>query len=68
MSQYDDIQSISNADKQDIVNIYHCLMLESPDDDYMACVSSMIQHFHMMTGHKISLAEISWYVSDWRGY
>ena len=68
MSQYDEINSISNKDKQDIIEGYHQLMLESPDDDYQACVSSMIQHFHMLTGHKVSLADVSWYVSDWRGY
>lgn len=35
-------------------------------DDYQACVSSMIQHFHMMTGHKVSLSDVSWYVSDYQ--
>ena len=61
MSQHDDIESISNKDKMDIVNTYYDLMLDSPDDDYQACKSSMIQHFHMLTGHLISLDEISWY-------
>lgn len=68
MSEYDDIQSISNKDKQAIVELYYMLMLESPDDDYQACVSSMIQHFHVLTGHNVSLEDVSWYVSEWRGY
>jgi hypothetical protein len=68
MLQHNDMESISNLDKMNIVNTYYDLMLNSPDDDHQACKSSMIQHFHMMTGHLISLDEISWYVSEWRGY
>jgi hypothetical protein len=68
MLQHNDMESISNLDKMNIVNTYYDLMLNSPDDDHQACKSSMIQHFHVMTGHLISLDEISGYVSEWRGY
>lgn len=69
MSQYDDIQSISNIDKQDIIEVYTGLIDEPLDqDDYNKAVKSVEQHFHCITGHNVSLDEIEWYVTQWRGY
>jgi hypothetical protein len=69
MSQYDDIQSISNSDKQDMVNVYMDLVSEPLSaDDYDKAVRSVEQHFHVLTGWNLSLSEIDWYVADWRGY
>lgn len=69
MSQYDDIQSISNSDKQSIINAYTRLTDDPLSaDDYGKAVKSVEQHFHMLTGWNLSLDEIEWYVTDWRGY
>lgn len=70
MSQYDDIQSISNKDKRGIIEVYSSLIDEpmADDNDYDKAVKSVEQHFHMMTGWSLSLDQIEWYITDWRGY
>lgn len=73
MSQYDEINSIGYVDKQDMIEVYMGLIDEplSVDEDsqgYDKAVKSVEQHFHVMTGHNVSLDEIEWYVSQWRGY
>lgn len=69
MSQYDDIQSISNSDKQEIIEVYMSLIDKPLDqDDYNKAVKSVEQHFHMLTGWALSLDQIEWYITEWRGY
>lgn len=69
MSQYDEINSIGYADKQDIIQVYSSLIDEPmADDNYGKAVKSVEQHFHCLTGWSLSLDQIEGYITDWRGY
>lgn len=60
MSVYDDIETIGNAAKNDIILAW-CDFL-----DLKITEKSMRQHFHVMTGHNESIDSIEWYVNKWR--
>lgn len=69
MSQYDDINSIGYVDKQDMIEVYSSLIDEPLSaDDYGKAVKSVEQHFHCLTGWALSLDQIEWYITEWRGY
>lgn len=70
MSQYDEINSIGYTDKQDMIEVYSSLIDEpmANDAEYDKAVKSVEQHFHMLTGWSLSLDQIEWYITEWRGY
>ena len=62
MSTHDNIESISNRDKQDIINTW---------DRFLSgeiSVQAVEQHFHVLTGERECLDSIEWYVTEWRGW
>ncbi len=59
MSVYDDIETIGNAAKNDIIiSWYRYISLKISE-------RSMCQHFHAMTGHNENIDTIEWYVNKW---
>lgn len=62
MNAYDEIETIGNKAKLDIIAAWDQFINGS------ISVKSLEQHFHMMTGHNESLDSIEWYVIEWRGY
>jgi hypothetical protein len=62
MAAYDDIETIGNSAKNDIIQAWDQFI------DGTISAKSLEQHFHMMTGHNESLDGIEWYVTEWRGW
>ena len=60
MSAYDEIETIGNAAKNDIILAWYDYL------DLKITEKSMCQHFHMMTGHNENIDSIEWYVNHWR--
>jgi hypothetical protein len=62
MTTYDEIDSISASDKNDIIAVWYDFLSGS------LSAESVCQHFHCLTGHRESLDSVEWWVSEWRGW
>jgi hypothetical protein len=62
MSVHDEIECIGNTAKNEIILAWFDYL------DLKISEKSMVQKFHVETGHVESIDSIEWYVRQWRGY
>ena len=62
MTTYDEIDSISATDKNDIIAAWYDFLGGS------LSAEAVCQHFHCLTGHWEILDGIEWWISEWRGF